>query len=161
MAWETVDADSVIASMSTALGAAYTNWLAEVPAKSGRLAVVVGQALAEWRDALGKEGAEALDPDEATVPKRVVHHVQTFCHYRIALEMNASGAAVNGVLGIESLEVPEGGTAVNVNNAGQRGELRRAYEDALAELRRLAAGRGMPGTPSYGAAAARAERVLS
>ena len=76
--------------MSTALGTAYAYWLAEVPAKEGRLAVVVGEVLAEWRDGLAREGVEALDADEATVPKRVVHHVQTFCHYRIALELNAS-----------------------------------------------------------------------
>ena len=109
-AWVTVDGDSVVAGMSTALGHAYGLWLLECPAKAGRLEEVLAQVLAEWREGLSREDAEDLDPDPAKVPVRVVRHVQACVQWYVALEMNASGDAVNGSLGVQSVVAPEGGT---------------------------------------------------
>lgn len=60
--WITIDEAYLLGAMPTALRAAYDAWLAANPAKEGRLAAIAAGVVADFREGVRREGAEAPDP---------------------------------------------------------------------------------------------------
>lgn len=129
--WITVDDDCVLGAMPTALRTAYDAWLAANPAKEGRLAALAAGVVADFREGLRREAAEALDEDTATLPERCARHAEASVCFHLAVEM---GAALEA-------------------------DALREFEVARAELDRLRACPAS-GTPRYGKAAERPAREI-
>ena len=131
-AWITIDEAYVLGAMPTALRTAYDAWLAANPAKEGRLAALAAGVVADFREGVRREGAEALDEDTATLPERCARHAAACACFHLAVEM---GAALEA-------------------------DALREFEVARAELDRLRACPAASGTPRYGKAAERPAREI-
>lgn len=128
--WTAIDEPYLLGAMPTALRTAYDAWLAANPAKDGRLAALAAGVVADFREGLRREGAEALEEDTATLPERCARHAVACVCFHLAVEM---GAALEA-------------------------DALREFEVARAELDRLRACPASAGTPRYGKAAERPAR---
>jgi hypothetical protein len=162
--WVTVDEAYVRAAMSAVFESAYSTFLFDDVDHAGRLDILIAGALADFREGLRVEAAEALDPDVTKVPERCARHVVAYAQYYIAIEMSASVTARGGVPRVESIPAPgEGGTAVSMTTVSDLSDIERAFVVAKEFRNRLYAGQskaGFVGTPHYGPAAARPVRAI-
>ncbi len=131
-AWITVDEAYLLGAMPTALRTAYDDWLAANPSKAGRLAALTAGVVADFREGLRREGAEALDREADRLPERCLRHAVACVCSHLAVEMGEEEFAA----GSKALAVRAGKV-----------------------LDRMLAGRGPAGTPRYRARVPREARA--
>ncbi len=87
MEWITLDTATVTAHLPSDLALEYQTWLAANPGKSGRLAEIVANTVAEVRDNIRSNPANTLDADESKVPQSCVRHAENIIFFQLAMEM--------------------------------------------------------------------------
>jgi len=85
--WIILDAVTVTAHLPADLADQYATWLAANPDKSGRLAEIVANTVAEVRDNIRSNPANTLDADESKVPQSCVRHAENIIFFQLAMEM--------------------------------------------------------------------------
>ena len=87
MEWITLDTAIVTAHLPSDLAVEYQTWLVANPGKSGRLAEIVANTVAEVRDNIRSNPANTLDADESKVPQSCVRHAENIIFFQLAMEM--------------------------------------------------------------------------
>ena len=80
----------VLGALPSDVGTAYGAWIAAKPDKAGRLAVIVGQVLADFRTGLSANPNVAVDADETKLEIRCVPHALASVVYHLMMEMGLS-----------------------------------------------------------------------
>jgi len=138
MEWVACTEAYVLVAMPTEVRTAYDKWLVTFPSKAGRLGVLGGQVVEDFRRALGSNPNVTLEDGDDLLPKQCVPHAMTVIFYHLMLEM---------------------GVAVNLS-------AQTAFSNAQVYLRRLYVsdavmdGAALSKTPSYVAGLSRVPRVL-
>ena len=88
--WIELGEGYVLGAMPSDVGAAYASWIAAKPEKAGRLAVIVGQVLADFRTGLSANPNVVMDADETKLEVRCVPHALATVVYHLMMEMGLS-----------------------------------------------------------------------
>jgi hypothetical protein len=140
--WVTVNADYVIGTMTVGSGgmlAAYETALVEWPQKVGRLSEITAGVVAEFREGLRNEGAEALDEDTSKLPIRCAGHAAVLARFHMAVEILHSIAGENVASEIR----------IELAGASDDSDERMELSMARQALQSLRDGKGPIGTPRY------------
>jgi hypothetical protein len=87
MNWIVLNEAKALADFPTDLKPDYDAWLVANPAKSGRLAQIVADAVAEFRDAILSNPANQLDADTTKMPESCVRPAEVIIFNTLANEM--------------------------------------------------------------------------
>lgn len=87
MAWITLDESRVLADFPTDLLPTYQTWVADHPDKAGRLAQIISQIVAEFRDAISTNPASTLDPIKSKIPESCVRSAEVLIWGTLQIEM--------------------------------------------------------------------------
>jgi hypothetical protein len=87
MNWIALDEAKAIADFPTDLKPVYDAWLAANPGKAPRLAQIVSDAVAEFRDAILSNPANQFDADATKIPESCVRPAEVIIFNTLANEM--------------------------------------------------------------------------
>ncbi len=87
MNWLALTTTKVLADLPTDLTPVYNDWLTANPGKAGRLAEIVSETVAEFRDAMATNPANILDADTTKLPESCIRSAENFIIYTLMMEM--------------------------------------------------------------------------
>lgn len=90
--WTQLTVTVVQNAMPTDMAALYDAWLAAHPEKATRLAELVAEVLAIFRDAVDSHPQNQLNPDPATVPMTGFRHALNMVMFNLGMEMGVKFA---------------------------------------------------------------------
>ncbi len=90
MDWIPVNEALALADFPTDIRQPYDQWLTDNPDKAGRLAELIANTRAEFRDALAGNPINVLDPDPEKVPQSCIRSLLALVFFQLQVEMGLS-----------------------------------------------------------------------
>ena len=90
MGWVSITEADLRDAMATDLRPVYDQWVVDHPEKADRLAEILADTVAAFRQAIANNPENTLDPDQTKVPQACVIDVETIIFYTLAMEMGVS-----------------------------------------------------------------------
>jgi hypothetical protein len=139
MIWEPLNAARALADFPSDLEIWYANWLQTTPGKEGRLASIVAETVAEFRDAIATTPANVLDADPEKIPASCMRAAEALVFFTLNIEIghdvpNArASAALRAEVFLRQISYGHFSTALDPDDPGGEGTPWYTTEPATAE----------------------------